>query len=195
MTDEMSWRLLVLLILLILSGFFSSSETALLSLDKLRVHFLQQKQRHGADKLAALLNNPDRLLGGILIGNNLVNIAASVIATSLCVSYFGDQGELLTILILTPVLLIFAEVCPKTYAAQYPEKTSFLVLNPIRFVVWILAPVIFVVSSISRLMTSFIRRNAAETLSISEDEIRAMIEVGEESGTVEAVQRQMLHGI
>ncbi len=195
MTDELSWRLLALLLLLFLSGFFSGSETALLALDKLRVRFLQQKQHPGADKLASLLENPDRLLSGILVGNNLVNIAASVIATGLCVSYFGDGGELLTVLILTPVLLIFSEVCPKTYAAQYPEKMSFLVLNPIRFVVFILAPVIFVVSSISRLMTSFIRRKDAETLSVSEDEIKAMIEVGEESGVVAAEQRQMLHGI
>ncbi|MFK5925533.1 MAG: CNNM domain-containing protein [Desulfuromusa sp.] len=195
MTDEILWRLLVLLLLLVLSGFFSGSETALLALDKLRVRFLQQQQRPGADKLSALLDNPDRLLSGILVGNNLVNIAASVIATGLCVSYFGEQGEWLTILILTPVLLIFSEVCPKTYAAQYPEKMSFLVLNPIRFVVWFLAPVIFVVSSISRLMTSFIRKKDAESLSVSEDEIRAMIEVGEESGVVAAEQRQMLHGI
>jgi len=195
MTDEISWRLLALLILLILSGFFSGSETALLALDKLRVRFLQQKQHPGADKLAALLENPDRLLSGILVGNNLVNIAASVIATGLCVSYFGEGGELLTVLILTPILLIFSEVCPKTYAAQYPEQMSFLVLNPIRFVVWILAPVIFVVSSISRLMTSFIRKKEREKLSVSEDEIKAMIEVGEESGVVAAEQRQMLHGI
>ncbi|MEA3363011.1 MAG: CNNM domain-containing protein [Thermodesulfobacteriota bacterium] len=195
MTNEISWHLLALLLLLILSGFFSGSETALLSLDKLRVRFLQQKQRRGADKLAALLDNPDRLLSGILVGNNLVNIAASVIATSLCVSYFGEGGELLTVLILTPILLIFSEVCPKTYAAQYPEKMSFLVLNPIRLVVWILAPVIFVVSAISRLMTSFIRKKGAEKLSVSEDEIRSMIEVGEESGVVAAEQRQMLHGI
>ncbi len=195
MSDEIVWRLVVLFVLLGLSGFFSGSETALLSLDKLRVRFLQQKQRPGADKLAALLDNPDRLLSGILVGNNLVNIAASVIATSLCVSYFGDGGELMTVLILTPILLIFSEICPKTYAAQYPEKMSFLVLTPIRFVVWVLAPVILVVSSISRLLTSFIRRKDAETLSVSEDEIKAMIEMGEESGVVATEQRQMLHGI
>jgi putative hemolysin len=195
MTDEISWRLFALLLLLILSGFFSGSETALLSLDKLRVLFLQQRQYPNADKLAKLLDNPDRLLSGILVGNNLVNIAASVIATGLFVSYFGEQGEWLTVLILTPLLLIFSEVCPKTYAAQYPEKMSFLVLNPIRFVVWILAPVIFVVSSISRVMTSLIRKTDVESFSVSEDEIRAMIEVGEESGSVAAEQRKMLHGI
>ncbi len=195
MDNEILWRLLALLGLLALSGFFSGSETALLSLDKLRVRFLQNQAHPKADKLAGLLENPDRLLSGILVGNNLVNIAASVIATGLFVSWFGEQGEWLTVLILTPVLLIFSEICPKTYAAQYPEKMSFMVLTPIRFVVWLLAPVIRVVSSISRLLTSFLRKKEAESLSVSEDEIRTMIELGEESGVVAAEQRQMLHGI
>jgi putative hemolysin len=195
MDDEILWRLLALLGLLALSGFFSGSETALLSLDKLRVRFLQNQAHPKADKLAGLLENPDRLLSGILVGNNLVNIAASVIATGLFVSWFGERGEWLTVLVLTPVLLIFSEICPKTYAAQYPEKMSFMVLTPIRFVVWLLAPVIRIVSSISRLLTSFLRKKEAESLSVSEDEIRAMIELGEESGSVAAEQRQMLHGI
>ena len=117
MDNEILWRLLALLGLLALSGFFSGSETALLSLDKLRVRFLQNQAHPKADKLAGLLENPDRLLSGILVGNNLVNIAASVIATGLFVSWFGEQGEWLTVLILTPVLLIFSEICPKTYAA------------------------------------------------------------------------------
>ncbi|MCW8858404.1 MAG: CNNM domain-containing protein [Deltaproteobacteria bacterium] len=195
MTDETLWRLLALLVLLGVSGFFSGSETALLSLDKFRVRFLQQKQRPGADKLAALLAKPDRLLSGLLVGNNLVNIAASVIATGLCVRWFGEPGEWLTVLLLTPILLIFSEVCPKTYAAYYPEKMSFRVLGPIRFIVWILAPVIVVVSSVSSLFTRFLRKKDAESLSASEDEIKAMIDVGEETGAVAAVQRRMLHGI
>ena len=195
MTDESTWRLLALFFLLCFSGFFSGSETALLALDKLRVRFLQQKEVEGADKLASLLDNPDRLLSGILVGNNIVNIAASVIATGLFVTWFGDDGEWITVLILTPVLLIFAEVCPKTYAAQYPEKVSFKILAPIRGLLWVLSPLIFIVSSLSRFVTSFIRSKDAETLSVSEDEIKAMIEVGEESGVVAAEQRRMLHGI
>ncbi len=195
MSDESLWRILALLVLLALSGFFSGSETALLSLDKLRVRFLQQKERPGAAKLAALLDDPDRLLSGILVGNNLVNIAATVIAAGLFVGYFGEQGEVLTVLILTPILLVFSEVCPKTYAAKYPEKVSFMVLHPIRFVVWMLTPVVHVVASLSRLLTRFFRGEEAEGLSVSEEEIRAIIEVGEESGVVAAEQRRMLHGI
>jgi putative hemolysin len=195
MSDEITWRLLALLVLLGCSGFFSGSETALLSLDKLRVRFLQQSKHPRAEKLADLLAQPDRLLSGILVGNNLVNIAASVIATGLFVELFGSDGEWLTVVILTPLLLIFSEVCPKTYAAQYPEKVSFFVLTPIRAIQWVLTPIIFIVSSFSRLLTSFIRKDDAEALSVSEDEIKALIEVGEESGVVAAEQRRMLHGI
>jgi putative hemolysin len=195
MVEENLWRLALLLLLLLLSGFFSGSETALLALDRLRVKYLQQKGRPGAARLAQLLERPDRLLGGILVGNNLVNIAASVVATGFFVSHYGDRGELLTILVLTPVLLILAEVCPKTYAAQNPEKASFFVLRPILLVLWILSPIIDIVIRISSLLTGFFHRGEGESDTLSEDEIRAIIEVGEESGVVAAEQRRMLHGV
>ncbi len=195
MAEENLWRLAVLLLLLLLSGFFSGSETALMALDRMRVKYLQQKGRPGAARLAQLLERPDRLLGGILIGNNLVNIAASVVATGFFVSQYGEQGELLTILILTPVLLIISEVCPKTYAAQFPEKTSFFVLRPILLVLWVLSPLIHVVTRISSLLTGFFHRGEKENESLSEGEIRAIIEAGEESGVVAAEQRRMLHGV
>ncbi len=167
MSDEITWRLLALLFLLGFSGFFSGSETALLSLDKLRVRFLQQSKRPRADKLAALLDNPDHLLSGILVGNNLVNIAASVIATGLFVELFGADGEWATVAILTPLLLIFSEVCPKTYSAQYPEKVSFLVLGPIRLILFFLNPIVFIVSSVSRLLTSFSAQGGLPNRSLS----------------------------
>lgn len=195
MTDETILRLLGLVLLLALSGFFSGSETALLALDRMRVKYLQQKQRPGADRLSQLLESPDRLLGAILVGNNLVNIAATVVATGLLVRHFGERGELLTILILTPVLLIFSELCPKTYAAQNPEKMSFLVLRPILVVLWVLTPVVRIVTLISGLVTSLLFGKKEETPPMSEDEIKSIIQVGEESGVVSAKQRRMLHSI
>jgi len=193
--DETTWRILALFFLLLLSGFFSGSETAFTSLDRLRLRLLQQKNHPGADKLAALVDNPDRTLSGVLVGNNLVNIASSVIAAGLFVSLFGEQGEWLTILILTPILLIFAEVCPKTLAAQYPERFSLIVLRPMRGFLFVMAPVIRVVAGVSRVLTSFLRKHQAEGLHVSEDGIKALIEAGEESGVVAAEQRRMLHGI
>ncbi len=184
----------VLFLLFVGSAFFSGSETALMSLDKLRLKYLVQKQRRGADRLEGLLARPDRLLSAILVGNNLVNIAASVFATTLLVHLYGDRGQLLTILILTPLLLIFSEVAPKTYAASYPEKVSFLVLRPILVIMWLLTPVVWLVTGVSRLLTRVFQGEAQRPI-ISEDEIRSIITVGEQTGVVAKEKRRMLHGI
>ncbi len=194
MTADQWLHILGLLLLFVLSAFFSGSETALMSMDRMRVKYLAEKNRPGARKLAELLERPEGLLSAILVGNNLVNIMLSVFATILFIDLFGRHGELLTILILTPVLLIFSEVCPKTYAANYPEKLSFRVLHPIRFVMWLLRPVTFVVGGISRLMTRFLHGERVLPI-ISEDEIRSIIEFGEHQGVVAKEKRRMLHGV
>lgn len=194
MSQEHLLHLLGLAVLFALSAFFSGSETALMSLDRLRVKYLVQKKRPGADHLEALLAQPDRLLGTLLVGNNLVNIAASVFATTLFVELFAERGELFTILILTPVLLIFSEVSPKAYAARFPEKVSFAVLRPILAVLWLLAPVVWLVTAIPRVMNRLFGSEAART-ALSEDEIRSIITMGEETGVVAREQRRMLHGV
>jgi len=194
MTTDQWLHILGLFVLFICSAFFSSSETALMSMDRLRVKYLADKERPGAKGLEKLLSKPDDLLSAILVGNNLVNIMISVFSTALLIDLFGQGGELMTILILTPLLLIFSEVCPKTYAATYPEKLSFRVLHPIRFFMWLLRPVTWVVSSISGLLTRFLR-GEDQTPLISEDEIRSIIEFGEDAGVVAEDKRRMLHGI
>lgn len=194
MSEEQLVHLAILGLLFALSAFFSGSETALMSLDKLRLKYLVEKRRRGADRLESLLDHPDRLLSAILVGNNLVNIAASVFATTLFVELYGDRGELMTILVLTPLLLIFSEVCPKTYAAQYPEKISFLVLRPIVAVMWLLMPVVWLVTGLSRALTRFLQGEEKRPL-ISEDEIRSIISVGEQTGVVAKEKRRMLHGV
>jgi len=192
--EDSTLHLLGLCALFLLSAFFSGSETALTALDRLRLRYLVEKKRPGAARLEALLDQPDRLLSGILIGNNLVNIAASVFATALFIELYGDRAELLTILVMTPLLLIFSEVFPKTYAAQNSERVSFFILRPILLVLWLLAPLIWLVSGVAGLLTRVFHRSAERPL-ISEDEIRTMINVGEQSGVVAEEQRRMLHGI
>ena len=194
MTFDQWLHIVGLFFLFIFSAFFSGSETALMSMDSMRVKYLAEKDVRGARKLAELLERPDSLLSAILVGNNLVNIMVSVFATTLFIEFFGQQGELLTIVILTPLLLIFAEVCPKTYAAQYPEKISFRVLHPIRFFMWMLRPVTWLVSGVSKLLTHFLHGEADRPL-ISEDEIRSIIEFGEHAGVVAKEKRRMLHGV
>lgn len=195
MSEDFWLRVALLGVLFVLSAFFSGSETALMALDKLRVKYLVKKKKKHAERLEALLDQPENLLGAILVGNNLVNIAASVFATGLFVSLYGEHGELLTILILTPILLVFAEICPKTYSAKNPERVSFWVLRPILAVMWLLAPVIWLVTRISRLLTRLMERNSQPAPILSEDEIRNIIAVGEEAGVLPKENRRMLHGI
>lgn len=193
--DDQLARLLILGGLFLLSAFFSGSETALMAIDRLRVKYLVQKKRRGAKRLEEVLDKPDTLLGAILVGNNLVNIAISVLATGLFVGHYGERGELITILVLTPLLLILSEISPKSYSAKYPEKVSFLVLRPIMLVMYVLAPVIWLVTGFSRFFTRLFPGERDGRPVISADEIRTLITVGEQTGVVPKAQRRMLHGV
>ncbi|MDO9080510.1 MAG: hemolysin family protein, partial [Desulfuromonadales bacterium] len=156
---------------------------------------LVQKKRHHAAQLEKLLNQPERLLGTLLVGNNIINIALSVFATTFLVGIFGEKNsEFLTILILTPLLLIFGEVTPKTYAARRAESVAFAVLPVIRFCMLLLKPIVWVVSGISRLVMRCLGREENRSV-ISEDEIRTILTSGEQSGTVGQEKHLMLHGV
>lgn len=181
-------------LLILLSAFFSGAETAFLSVDRMRLNFLVQKKRRGARELEEILENPETLLSAVLIGNNVVNIVASVFATALFIEIFGNRGELYAVLAMTPLLLIFAEVVPKTYSARHAERVSFLVLAPIRFCMYLLLPLAWVVGGVSRLINRLTGGDEPRA-AISGDEIRSIISVGEQAGTVHKEQRRMLHGV
>lgn len=195
MPMDQLFHLLGLCLLLLFSAFFSGSETALFALDRMRLNYLVQKKRPHAAQLEELLNQPERLLGTLLVGNNIINIALSVFATTFLVGIFGEQNtEFLTILILTPVLLIIGEVTPKTYAARRAESVAFVVLPVIRLCIFLLYPFVWVVSGISRILMLFLGKNE-ERSGISEDEIRTIITSGEQSGAVAQDKHLMLHGV
>lgn len=115
----------LLAILIIISAFFSSSETGMMSLNRYRLRHMTKQKHRAAKRVSQLLDRPDRLIGLILIGNNLVNILASSIATVVCIRLFGDYGIAIATFGLTFIILIFAEVTPKTFAALYPERIAF----------------------------------------------------------------------
>ncbi|MBR5347584.1 MAG: DUF21 domain-containing protein [Deltaproteobacteria bacterium] len=192
--DQTPMEIAGLLLLLAASAFFSSSETALLALNRIRLTYLAGRNRPGAKELEKLLNPPDDLITAILVGNNLVNIAASVFATTFFMRIFGRYGNLLTIVILTPALLIFSEIIPKVFAASHPEAIAFRVLRPLQGVMLVMKPVLWAIGGLNRLLARFLGKSG-ETAVISEEEIRTMIAVGEKSGVVAKEKRKMLHGI
>ena len=136
-------------LLIVISAFFSSSETSMMALNRYRLRHQAKSGHRGAKRAMELLARPDKLIGTILIGNNLVNILATAIATSVFTRLYGDAGLAYATAALTVVILIFAEVTPKTIAALYPEKVAFpasLVLQPL---LWLLSPFVWMVGSVS----------------------------------------------
>lgn len=167
----------ILIALLVISAFFSSSETGMMSLNRYRLRHLAQNRHKGAIRVEKLLARPDRLIGLILIGNNLVNIMASAIATLIAIRLFGDYGVAVATMGLTLVVLIFAEVTPKTLAALYPERVAFpasFILKPLMVLLY---PFVWMINAISNGLLALLRINtkSREDTAISSDELRTIV--------------------
>ena len=177
--DNISTEMLfsILAVLIFVSAYFSGSETGLMSLNRYRLRHLEQKNHKGAKRVAKLLARPDRLIGLILIGNNLVNIAASAIATIIGLRLFGDMGVLIATIALTLVILIFAEVTPKTLAALHPEKVAFPSSILLKFLLKLLFPLVIVVNWITNgiLMLIGINAEQRDQHGLSSEELRTVV--------------------
>lgn len=166
-----------LIFLIFLSAFFSSSETGMMSLDRYRLRHLVKQKHRGALRAAKLLQRPDRLIGVILIGNNFVNILASAIATMIALRLMGDAGVAVATAVLTLIILIFAEVTPKTVAALRPERIAFpasLILRPLLAVLY---PFVWVVNSICNGLLRLLGFNTNDRSNehLSTEELRTIV--------------------
>ncbi|MDX2368069.1 MAG: HlyC/CorC family transporter [Colwellia sp.] len=187
---------IVLGILILISAYFSGSETGMMSLNRYRLRHLEKEKHKGAKRVSKLLKRPDRLIGLILIGNNLVNIAAASIATVIGIRYFGDvYGMLVSTVVLTLVILIFAEVTPKTLAALYPEKIAFPSSILLSLLLKILFPLVIAVNWITNgiLMLLGISSEQREQHSLSSEELRTV--VNESGGLLHEQDQSMLMSI
>ncbi|MCZ2722121.1 HlyC/CorC family transporter [Marinomonas sp. 15G1-11] len=185
----------ILFFLIILSAFFSSSETGMLSVNKYRLKHLAKSKHRSAIKVSELLERPDRLIGVILIGNNFVNILASAIATIIAVRIWGDTGVVIATGALTLVILIFAEVTPKTLATIHPERIAFPASWVLNILLKILYPLVVVVNMMSNgLLRIFgVHANQGNQDNISTEELRTI--VNEASGLIPAAHQEMLLSI
>ena len=177
--DNISTNMLfaILGILVLISAYFSSSETGMMSINRYRLRHLAKKNHKGAKRVSKLLDRPDRLIGLILIGNNLVNIAASAIATIIGLRLLGDVGVLVATIVLTLVILIFAEVTPKTLAALYPEKISFPSSIILSALLKIMFPLVIAVNWITNgfLALLGISSEQREQHSLSSEELKTVV--------------------
>jgi len=181
-------------ILILMSGFFSGSETALVSLNRYRLKHLVDSGHKAARKADALLARPDRLFGLILLFNNFVNILASAIATVIGLKLFGEAGIAIATGVLTFVILIFSEVSPKTYAAQYPEQFAFPAAYVLSTLMRIFYPIVFTINVITNNVLKLLGVNKPEDNgSLTPEELRSI--VNETSSMIPAKHQKMLLNI
>ncbi|MBV7379587.1 HlyC/CorC family transporter [Maritimibacter dapengensis] len=185
-----------IVLLLVLSGFFSGSETALTAASRGKLRAKADKGDKGAERALQITEDNERLIGSVLLGNNFVNILASALATALFTRLFGDSGVALATLVMTLLVLIFAEVLPKTYAITRPENAAGWVSAPIRIIILVLAPVVSVVRALVRLiLRAFgVQTDPDSHILAVREEIMGAITLGHHEGAVEKEDRDRLLG-
>ncbi len=194
--DPVAIQFIALFVLLLLSSFFSSAETALTTVNKHRIRSLVDQNVKHAKTVAALIEDPKRMLSAILIGNNIVNLSASSLATSLAIEKFDSIGAGVATGVLTFLILVFGEITPKSLATIYSEKLS-LFYSPI---IWglsrILTPVIFILNRISFLVLFILRVDPNAKLdTMTEHELRTILDVSHEEGVIEQEERNMITNV
>lgn len=190
------WQAISLIILIALSSFFSMSETALTSLNRAKLKRMVEEEVPGAKLVEKLIQDPNRLAETILIGNNIVNIGASAMATALAIRIFGNSGAGIATVIITILVLILGEIAPKSIAKQKSEAVVLKVAKPIEFVVKIFKPLVYIFTAISSFFTRLLGADSSEVKSFfTQEELKTMLGVSEEEGVLEYVEKEMIFNV
>lgn len=191
---NLALMLLSLLVLLILSGFFAGSETALMAIGRLRLAHLAKTKPKRAAIVERVLNEPERLIGTVLLGNNLVNVAMSAIATTLALSLWGQRGIAYVTVILTIVILIFADITPKVYAKYFSERVSLFSAPVMHVLMTVLSPVVRIVAFASNRLLRLVGVDVSKIRKplMTEEDIRTCIKLGWDEGAITTQERLLL---
>lgn len=189
-------QLIILLILLALSSFFSSAETALMTVNKIRLRALVEAGDKRASLVIKITEDSGKLLSAILIGNNIVNLSASSIATTLAIKLWGSVGAGIATGVLTFLILIFGEISPKTLATIHAEKLALSYAGVISLLMKVLTPVIFIINKFAMgfLFLLGVRPEDADTL-MTEEELLTIIDVSKEEGVIESEEHEMINNL
>ncbi len=186
-------QIIILLVLLVFSSFFSGVETALMSVHAAKVRAAIRQGKRGAEALTRIKKNPHKLIITILIGNNLVNIFAASLATVLFTNLFGSSGVGIATGVMTFMILVFGEITPKTFAVQNAERISLLVARPIEVLSIILTPLVKIFEGISKLMSKIL--GSKEEKELSEEELKTIVTMGRDEGILSTEAAEMMHNI
>ena len=199
MADAHLSSLILIGLCIILSAFFSSSEAAFLTLERIRLVHLLNTNKPGAQRVAGLLERPERLLSTILLGNNLVNVAFTALITVVSLNLLGEGREALATILATVagtiLLLIFGETIPKTIAVHQAERISFWYARPLKMLEMLFWPIIFLLQGMTNWTTKLLGVNPEARDSITEGELLSLIDIGEAEGTFESSEAELLQNV
>lgn len=189
--------IITFIILIALSALFSCSETAFMSVSKIRIRTLAEDNNKKAIIIDKLLEKPDKLLGAILIGNNLVNIGASSLTTSFIISVFGEGGTGVAVAtgFVTLMILIFGEMTPKTLATKNAEKLAFILCRFIQFITWICTPIVYILNIVSGVFITLLGGNKDNGPTMTEEDLKTIVTVSHEEGVLEEEEKEMIHNV
>ena len=189
-------QVIILIILLGLSAFFSSAETALTTVNKIKMRSLAEDGNKRAKAVLKLTEHSGKMLSAILIGNNIVNLSASSLITTIAIEFGADIAVAIATGIITVLILIFGEITPKTVATINAEKLSLVYAYPIHFIMIVLTPISLVVNILARIILFILRVDPnAKPDAMTEDELRTIVEVSHESGVIEEEEREMINNV
>lgn len=186
---------IVILVFMAVSAFFSAAETALMASSRAKLHAMEKNGSHGATRVRQLVHKPDKLLSTILLGNTLVNIGSSALATSLLMATFGEAGIAYATIAMTVLILIFSEVLPKTIAAKAPETLAIVFSIPMQIIVWLLKPVTKLIRFVVKGLLIMLGLQDKLTSHFSVDDLRGAIGLGQEHGLLAESERHMLESV
>ncbi|MEJ2046961.1 MAG: hemolysin family protein [Dehalococcoidia bacterium] len=195
MTGIETLYLAIFIVCLVLSAFFSSSETAFTALQRVKVEHMVSTNVPGAQRVSRMRQHPEKLLSTILTGNNLVNTAAATLGTVLAISVWGERGLIYATIGIAIILLIFCETTPKIIAAHNAERLSLRLSRFVEVASWVFTPAVLALSAIASRFSRLAGGHPVAKSLVSEEEIRTMISVGHKEGTVEEAEAEMLHKV
>lgn len=187
-------NIFLIIILLFLSAFFSGAETALISINRFKLRNLSEKGEKKAKLIQQVLKEPEKLLSAILISNNFITVLITSLVTVMAICYFKEKAIWIATIFTTFIILIFGEIVPKTFASQYTKLVSYLVIYPIFIIIQLLFPLVKIFSFITNLLLLG-RKKLKKEPTITEEEIKTIIHLGQEEGILEEEEKKMLGSV
>mgnify|MGYP001022995468 CR=1 FL=1 len=194
MDTDSSMQFVILAALIFLSAIFSSAETAFLSTNKIRLRNLQEDGEKKADLVLNMLENQNKLISALLVGNNIVNIGSSALATQMAINVFESAGVGIATGVMTLLVLVFGEVVPKNLAAAHAETWAMFIAPFIRLVSFVLTPVVYLLTKLSDFVVRFTKKDEDDP-TITEDEFKILVNVGQEEGVFDESETEMINSI